>query len=351
MALLNQGDAPAALSPLRRAADLAEREDPGNAAPRLALAEALLALGQFDEAEGQYRQALARWPDDPRAQLGMGRLAAAREDWPTSQSHLLRCLDSPRARQKAAAQLAAVSLRLGDPADAERYRKLAERLPGDAEWDDPYMNESAGWAVTKRSRYAALRELEAAGRFADAAALARQLAEDYPDDFFPRLALGRDLQELGDHRGAEQSLRRALLLAPDGVKVRYELSRVLLVKGEGLSRQADGDPAPARDAFREAAEHARRAVAIQPDFGHAHMTLGVALKHLGERAAALESLRQAVRCNPESALFHYQLGDALADDGQEAEARHHLEQALAFGTPADRWRGAAVKRLDALKEK
>jgi tetratricopeptide (TPR) repeat protein len=350
LTFVNSGDYQAALPYLRRAAEGGERADPGNAVPRLALAEALLALDQLDEAEGLYRQVLARRLAHPRAHLGLGRLAAAREEWETSRSHLLRCLDSPLARQKASVQLATVSHRLGDPAGARRYRQQGDRLPRDGEWEDPYQAEAAAWAVSQFSRYALLSKLESAGRIAEAASLARRLAEDYPDDFFPRLALGRDLEELGNHQGAEQNLRQALLLAPDNVKIHYELSRVLVAKGEALSREAGGK-SRALDCFREALGHARRTVALQADFGHGFMVQGVVLRHLGERAAAVEALRQAWRCNPESASFHFLLGDALADEGQEAEARHHLEQALEFGTPTDRWREAALKRLDALKKK
>jgi tetratricopeptide (TPR) repeat protein len=347
---VSRGDRSEAVAYLRRAVELGAREDPGNVTARLLLAETLLALGQLDEAEAEFGRVLARQPDDVRAHLGLGRLAAAREDWETSRSHLLRCLDSPRARQKASVQLAAVCQRLGDAAGADKYRTQAERLPPDGPWDDPYLAESAGWAVSKRNRLAQLKQLEWTGRFAEAAAVARQLAEDFPDDFFPRLALARDVEELGDHQRAKESLRDALRLAPDNVQVRYYLSRVLVAEGEELSRQGDGDRARAADLFREAAEQARRVVAVRADFGPAYVELGLALKHLGERAAAVEGLRQAVRCNPESAQFHYQLGDALADEGQEAEARHHLEEALEFGEAEARWRPAAAARLAALKK-
>jgi Flp pilus assembly protein TadD len=190
--------------------------------------------------------------------------------------------------------------------------------------------------------------MEAAGRTSEAVALARQLAEDYPDDFPPLLSLGRDLQDLKDLPEAEKALRRALRLAPDNVKVHYELARVCLAKGEALLRQ--GDPAGARGLFREAAERAGRAVALQPDFGPGHVVRGVALGHLGERAAGVEALRQAGRCSPESASFHYLLGKALAEEGLGDEARRQLEWAVEFGTPADRWRDDAVGRLKALKK-
>jgi tetratricopeptide (TPR) repeat protein len=350
LTLVNAGDPAAALPFLRRAVEVSERAGRVNHVPRLALAEALLALGQLDEAEGHFSQVLERQPDDPRARLGLGRLAAAREDWETSRSHLLRCLSNPRARQKASTLLAAVCRRLGDVAGAARYRRQAEGLPGDANWDDLYQMEGAVWAVSKFSRYNLLGGLETNGRLAEAADFAQKLVQDYPDDFFPRLALGRDLHELGRHQEAEANLRQALRLSPENVKGHFELGRILLEKGEALSR-VEGSEASARECFQEAAEHARRALAIQSDFGHGYAVLGIALNHLGERTPALEALRQAVHCSPDSPAFHFVLGKALAEESQDAEARHHLEQALEFGTPTERSRADALQLLDALNKK
>jgi tetratricopeptide (TPR) repeat protein len=346
---LNQGDRPGALPYLRRAAEAGGGSEAEQASRRLALAETLLSEGQLDEAEAHLRTVLARRPDDPRAHLGLGRVAAAREDWPTARTNFQRCTSNPRARKKACVQLASVCRYLGDREAAEHFRKQGDYLPEDAEWDDPYMKESAVWALSKHSRYAVLWKKETGNRIAEAAQLARKLTEDYPDDFFPFLSLGRDLHEIGDHRGAEAALRKALALAPENVKVHYELGRVLLAKGEAVERA--GHPGPARELYQEAAGHARRAVALQPDFGHGHVVLGVALRHLGERAAGIAAIRQAGQCSPESASFHYLLGMALAEEGLDAEARLQFEMALEYGTPTDRWREEAQQRLDALKKK
>ena len=80
--VLNRGDRRGALPYFQRAADLAEAAFYVNDAPRLLLAETLLALGSPDEAEEHYRRVLARHPDDVRAHYGLGLLAMARDDWP-----------------------------------------------------------------------------------------------------------------------------------------------------------------------------------------------------------------------------------------------------------------------------
>ncbi|HEX5271272.1 MAG TPA: tetratricopeptide repeat protein, partial [Gemmataceae bacterium] len=74
--LLNQGDREGSLPYLQRAADRGSRSGDGNDAPRLLLAETLLALGRGDEAEPHLQGVLARHPDDPRARYDMGLLLA-----------------------------------------------------------------------------------------------------------------------------------------------------------------------------------------------------------------------------------------------------------------------------------
>jgi tetratricopeptide (TPR) repeat protein len=342
----NQGDRAGALPYFRRAVDRVEAGGESNDTPRLFLAETLLALGRLDEAEGHYRRVLDRRPDDLRAHYGLGLLAIARDDWAGSRDHLRRCLGSPQAQQKACVQLAAVSQRLGDGAEADKFRQQADRLPKDFDWNDPYVTEYLKWGVKKRSRYRRVDDLAAAGQFAEAIKVLQPMTEDYPDDYLPQLTLAKNLGQQGDFGRAERALRLAHQLAPDKAQVHYYLSLILMLKGEELKKK--GDPEQAGKAFAEAAVWARKALAITPDNGLAYMTLGQSLKALGERADALAALRQAVRCSPELAELHFYLGDLLAEDAPGAEARRHLEEALNFGPPQAPWRPQAEARLKTL---
>jgi tetratricopeptide (TPR) repeat protein len=345
--LVNAGDREAALPYLERAADRCEARGDPETAPRLWLAETLLTLGRLDEAEAQFRRALARQRDDPRAHFGLGVLASARQDWEAARAEWLRCQASPFARQKASVQLAVVSRRLGDAAAADRFSEQARRLPPDADWKDAFSTEALAWAVRKKDRYRLAENLEAAGRLAEAAAVLRPMTEEYPDDYLPIMTLGKVLGGLGDYRGAEPALRYALRLAPDGVQPRYYLSLVLFKQGEQLA--AAGNPDRARACFRESVDLARQALALKPDYGFAHMCLGLSLKGLGERGGAEAALREAVRCNPEVPELHFYLGEILAESGKDAEARRQLEHALEQAPPDAPWRQAARARLGGLK--
>jgi Flp pilus assembly protein TadD len=275
----------------------------------------------------------------------MGLLAIAREDWKTAQDHLVRSLGSPSCQQKARVQLAAVCSRLGDMASADEFHTQADRLPPDRDWGDPLVTEYLHYAVKKRTRYKLAEQLEAHGRFRESAAVLRPLAADYPEDYLPQLTLGKMLAQSGDFGGAEKALRKALHLAPDKVQSHYYLSLLLFKKGEEVARGGDSDRARAEELFREAASLARDALAIKPDYGYAHMALGLSLKRLGQREQALAALRQAVRCNPEFAELHFQLGETLAEEGLATEARARLEQALRFAPPGAPWRKTADARL------
>ncbi len=346
--LLNQGQREAAVPLLQRAAARCESVDPENTVPRLKLAETLFALGRRDEAEEQFRQALALNADDVRAHYGMALAALDRQDWRTSREHLRRCLGSPFAQQKACVQLAFVSQCLGDSANAEKYRQQAERLPADQEWGDPYVREYRARAVTKQNRYRRAESLEASGRLREAAAVLRAMLKEFPDDYLAPWMLGRILGQIGDYSEAERALRQALRLAPEKMRVHYSLGLVLFTKA--METAEKGDKVRAEKLYREAVQCCRDALTLKPDFGLAHMTLGLALKRLGQRTDALAALREAVRCNPEHAEVHYHLGRILAEEGRDDEARDQLEQAIKMAPPDAPWKSDAEARLTATKK-
>lgn len=337
--LLNLGERETALPFLQRAVERCAIAAPDNSAPRLTLAETLLALGRLEEAQEQLHPVLKQHPDPARAHYGMALAASARQDWQASRTHLLRCLGNPFAQQKACAKLAFVSQCLGDSTAAEKFREQASRLPADQEWDDPFVTEYLTWAVTKRNRLRLAESLEASGRLREAAAVVRPMLAEYPDDYLPHWFLGKILGQTGESRQAEQHLRAALRLAPEKVQVHYYLGLVLFAQASETERSRS------RELYREAAQRAREALDIKPDYGLAYMILGLSLKELGKKADALAALRQAVRCNPEHAELHFHLGDLLAEEGRSEEAREQLQQAIDMAPPYAPWKSAAQKRL------
>ena len=84
----------------------------------------------------------------------------------------------------------------------------------------------------------------------------------------------------------------------------------------------------------DAAEHARRAVAIAPDYPQAHNDLGVVYARQGDLAGAIREYQRAVELDPNSDEAHSNLGVALAARGDLAGAIRQYETAVALNPDA-----------------
>ena len=71
----------------------------------------------------------------------------------------------------------------------------------------------------------------------------------------------------------------------------------------------------------------RRAAELRPGYARAYLFWGLALKYLGEPAAAVEPLRKGVLGHPEEFDLQLALGEALLQTGQDREAQTYLENA------------------------
>jgi tetratricopeptide (TPR) repeat protein len=337
-------DPEAALPYLRRTVALCDANDRGTKAPRLQLADTLLQLGQRAEAEQLYLSVRHTDPDDPRVHFGLGVLAAGRNEFDVAIDHLARAARSPTARQKAFAQLAMVYQRMGNTVAADEFNQRAAQAPKDHAWNDPYVLEYQKLEVGKLSRFRQAEQLNAQGRTEEVSLMLRQMANEYADDR-SHVALGMTLAKMGDLDGAEAALRTAVQQAPDNIHAHYSLCEVLFFQGETLWKQGDSERERACEKYRACAASAQRALELKPDHAFALYYRGLALKKLGQTAAAVECLRQAVRCRPEVGDLHLQLGEALAEAGQVEEARKVLRQAVSLAAKDDARARQALERL------
>jgi tetratricopeptide (TPR) repeat protein len=350
---LLQHDPDAALPLLGRAVELCDRTDPGNTAPRLRLAETLLAVGRSEEAEKQLALVLRTDPDSPRAHLNLGMLAYDRDDLAKSREHLERCQDNPSARQRACNRLAEVCLRLGDRKKADAYTRAAAASPPDRPWEDTLLREFKRLSQVGGSRFLTVEALEAAGRHQEAVATLREMVRERPD-FRSYVGLGKNLLALGDYEGAEQALRAAVEMGPEKAQAYYYLSKLFFLQAErqrAKAPAAGGDPSREKELFQSAADYARKAIDRKPDHALAHLSLGLSLKNLGRRADGIAALRKAVECRPDGADLYLYLGEALAEDGQRAEARVQLKRAAELARPDDPRPREALDKLAAAESK
>jgi tetratricopeptide (TPR) repeat protein len=302
-------------------------------APRLRLAETLLELGRLDEAEEQYRQALAAAPaevriHEARARLGLGRIALVREQWAAALDHLERCTSSPFARQKAWTLLATAYRRLQNRArDAEAAAAQAQLPPDDLDFDflDPFMADVFQLGDGKNQRLTAAAALKAQGRRGEAIAMLQKLALDYPDDVWPQIKLAEALLGGGDFARAVSAAQVAVQRDPEAAQAHFYVGAARFHLADERRRQTgQADTRELRTAIRSL----RRAAELKPGHGFAFNYLGQAL-HLDKRPSeACQAYLDALRCYPGFADPHLHLAELWIESGWVPPALFHLHQAL-----------------------
>lgn len=307
MALLFRGSSSAATSFTRAA-----RLRPGEPAPRLRLAELLLARDDLDPAEEAFRQVLALKPGNPRALLGLGLIAQRRGRWADSLDPLEKAVASPFAAKAAHAALAAAHLRLKDAAAAERHRQAAEESATDTAWPDPYLEPIDALRMGLTARIDRVDGLLAQQAVGPALRLLEELLAEHPSSDEGRLRLAQALIRSGSNDRAEQELRRLTADHPRLPEGPFLLGVLLLQRG----------------AYAEAEVELRRAVGLRPGFAMAHYNLGRCLEGQSRKDAARDSYRAAVGHRPQLVPAHVGLARVLREQGDRAAAREHLEQAI-----------------------
>jgi tetratricopeptide (TPR) repeat protein len=311
---------------------------------RLQLAEALLERQEWDEAETLFREEERRRPGNPRTALGLGMLALARGDERAAEEYLAAVRDAPAptARKMAAAQLAALARSRGDTAAAAAFERESAALPGDEAWPDPVLDEAVRLQTGERGRERAATALEKQHRFAEARNIyleqlkKRSTSRDH-------VGAGYNLAQLGKYDEALPHLRDGVRLDPDSANAHYTLALVQYTRAE-KERLVSPDSSQAREWLREAVEHARRAAELKPGHGRAYLFWGLALRDLGESAAAVAPLRKGVTCLPTEIDLQVSLGDVLLNVGRDDEAKVYLENARQLD-PNDPRVSKALERL------
>lgn len=294
-------------------------------AARLQLAEVCLERQQLEEAEELFQEERRGQPEDPRAALGLGLIAMARDAQRSAEEFLRQAQSSPLARKRATVQLAALARRRGDLAAAGQYERDSAALPDDPPWPDPFRQDVEQLRVGHYEWLRQESQLEKQHQFAEAADLYLQEARLNPTARVYARA-GFNLARAGDFAQADSYLRQAVRLDPNSAHAHYLFAYTLFVRAETEWKHAADSP-QARQWFRECIEQARRTTQLQPTQAKAYLFWGRALKCLGESAAAVAPLRQGIECAPENFYLQLALGEVLLDVGKYQEAETCLKNA------------------------
>jgi tetratricopeptide (TPR) repeat protein len=322
--VLARSESEATIPELERAAELS----PGIAAPRLKLSEVLLGEGRLDEAEKQCLLVLAAEPNNPRAELILGRIAHARGQWKESLEHLQRAAQGAPDVRSTHALLAEVYQRLGDANAAKQEVDRAARSSDAVSWPDPYLEAVAVLKTGVDARLDLARSLFQQGRTQEAFLRMQDILRSRPDSDAAHQTYGLFLLQLGRIAEAEQALREAVRLRPESIQALAQLGLILLTEKK----------------FQEAADSERAALRLNPQYAPAYYNLGLCLRELGDKTGAIDAFRSAVKVRPDLAAAHRDLGQLLAERGEVAEAVRELQDAVRLA-PTDETARQLLARL------
>jgi Flp pilus assembly protein TadD len=337
---------PAHAVPLLRQAVAASESRPKYAfAMRVRLAETLLERGNREEAENIFREEDRRQAKNPRVALGLGQCAAIAGDDAAAMKFFTLARESPGARKKATAQLAALARAHGDMAAAAGYDKDIISLSDDQPWPDPVAEEMfqvrVGWSIRAQE----LVTLENQKRYMAAGEMyLTQIAEKPTVEAY--VGAGTNLARAGNFQRALPLLHKAVVLESENASAHAALAAALYWRAE-KEWQASPGSAEARKWCGEVVEHARRATELRSDLAAAYLHWGLALTHLGKPEEAVVPLRKGVDCQPADFELQLSLGEALLEAGQNKEAEKYLENARLLGPHDPR----ATRALERLHEK
>ncbi|MGO9526357.1 MAG: tetratricopeptide repeat protein [Verrucomicrobiia bacterium] len=230
---------------------------------------ALSQIGKFQEAIGQYEQALRIKPDYAEAHRNLGVALSQIGKIQEAIGQYEQALRIKPDFAKAHNNLGVALSRIGKTQEAIGQYEQALRIEPD--FADAHHNLGIAFAQT--------------GKIAEAIAHDEQALRLKPDDAEAHYGLGIALSKAGSFAESIGQLEQALRIRPDYAEAHYNLGLALVRLGRA----------------QEAISHWEQAVRINPDFAEAHYNLGVALEKAGRRPEAIEHYQQALKLWPDFA--------------------------------------------------
>lgn len=135
-------------------------------------------------------------------------------------------------------------------------------------------------------------------------------------------------EQLGDHSRAVSHLEIAVRLAPDNYRAWNYLSSALINLGRNT----------------EAADAARRSLALMPNYNTARLNLASAYERMSDDSQAITKYRKLVKTDPAMGFAHYRLGVLLSKKGEIDAAAQSLTQAAQL-SPSDAKISEALRRV------
>jgi serine/threonine-protein kinase len=334
-ALVREGRAHAALA----LADHLMTEQPDNPWLHPVRGSALQALGRYQDAEAEYREAIRHQPGWPEMRANLGNALVGQNRHKDAEAEYREAIALRPEYAKAHYLLgnALVSQARLKEAEAE-YRESLRHEP-----DYPEARKNLGACLADQ------------GRYKESEPECREAVRLRPDYASAHYNLGNALFGLHRVKEAEAAYREAVRLRPDYASAHYNLGNTLYEQNqfrdaeaayrEAIRAQPDhvaahnnlGDALTQQQHFKEAEAEYREAVRIQPDDAELHSSLGECLHVQGRYKEAEAAQREAVRLNPKYAEAWCQLGQALREQGRFGDALDALRRGDEQGRQKRGW--------------
>jgi tetratricopeptide (TPR) repeat protein len=263
-----------------------------------------------DEARGHFEKALSLQPQSVAAQYGLGRAALAKQEYAKAVESLERALSLDPLATVIHYPLAMAYRGLGDQAKAQAHLSLRGTLALKPE--DPMMNRLNAMLNSALAYEVSGVDALDRGDFKGAADSFRKGVEVAPKEPSLHHKLGTALALLGDGPAAIDQFNQALKLDPNFVKAHYSLAVI----------QADSGPAPS------AIQHLNAALKIEPGYVEARLLLANVLRRSGQFEASLPQYAQIVMQDARVPEARFGYAAALIRLRRWAEARDYLVEAI-----------------------
>jgi protein O-GlcNAc transferase len=163
-------------------------------------------------------------------------------------------------------------------------------------------------------------------RYGDAIPHLRELVNLVPDHKSGRLQLGRAQMEMGRDEAALENLEEALRLDPESQLVKKALCQAHSNLSTAYGRIKNQ---------RQAEHHFHAAVKIIPDFGPAHLSMGICYTELGRYQDALSKIKEALKLDKNLTVeAHYRFGEVYTKLKDIKKAIKHYKESIAVDPAA-----------------
>ena len=280
---------------------------------RMALAEALLKLGELEESRKAYERILQDHPESAAAHYGLGRVYSDKGAVEEAIKHFERACELSPEFGAGHYALGLAYRNLGNTEKSREHLSQFQRYSTqESPLEDPLLEaiQSLGSkAAYSLEKGIALRDQ---GRFKEAASALEEALKIDPDHAVAHGNLASLYIALQDPVQVERHYRAAVEIDSGMYKTHYNFAVFLGMAGR----------------TREAMDVLKKALDVNPFHALSHNNLGYLLAQQGKSEEAGEHFRLAIQYQPNFQLPHFNLGRLLMTQGEHKQAIQHLQKTL-----------------------